>query len=312
MGCHRGLPGRLGAGSGRGSPRHTLGAQGRPSSKAWGRRWSPACPSLHARCSHDGDLPGAPARTGGSFSSPGLLNKQAGPGALCHLPGWEVRAVSLVLGRRAASRVQGTLRSGEPACLDRGPPGVDPVPAPASSATTTGPSGTQTPAPNPQSPGALVCGPRKVGLLFAEGPQQVPQGSGGHDQVPGLAGTLRTDRTRVWWAGAQAGGGWEGCLEEGAKGKGWQGGRGCCPTGPALVLAWSSPQGSPDSWPFWGQQWPAFKFQLSRPEWPAGVRTGAPTPSPSPARHIPASPEVASRLPGGRECGAQWPGTRAH
>lgn len=41
-----------------------------------------------------------------------------------------------------------------------------------------------------------------------------------------------------------------------------------CLIGRCAVQAWSSPQGSADSWLFWGQQWPAFKFQLSRPEWP--------------------------------------------
>lgn len=118
------------------------------------------------------------------------------------------------------------------------------------------------------------------------------------------------ERHLVKWSGGVQ----EGCLEEGAGGEATRQKGLACSIGCPLVQAWSSPQGSTDSWPFWGQQWPAFKFQLSQPEWPAGVRTGAPTPSLGPARHIPASLEMAmaSPSPGGRECGAQWPGTRAH
>ena len=200
------------------------------------------------------------------------------------------------------------------------PPGVGLVPAPASSATTTGLNGTQKPVPNPQSAGTLVCGPRKGKVLFSQRGLAWPvwEQSRSSMEIEAMIrhqawqGPFRTERTRAQQAGARAGGVQEGCLEEGARGKAGRAGGAGCPTGPALVLAWSSPQGNPDSWPFWEQQWPAFKFQLSQPEWPAGVRTGAPTPSLSPARHIPASPEVASPLPGGRECGAQWPGTRAH
>lgn len=133
---------------------------------------------------------------------------------------------------------------------------------------------TSTPCPEPDAPGA---GLRKRPGSASQGVSRpwasLPRECRCLCQGPTLEGiplppTPSTDRTGAGGQRERAKGVQEGCLEERARnspqeGRGWAWWVGCCSS-----AAGSRPQGSADSWPFWRQQWPAFKFQLSQPEWP--------------------------------------------